>query len=109
MKYGFSKNQLQKACNGVGIEFIHIPEVGIESGKRQQLNSQADYNKLFTFYRQNILIFQTIKQMEILQLLKIKKRIALTCFEANICQCHRKHLAESIAKLENFCCEIKHI
>jgi hypothetical protein len=23
----------------------------------------------------------------------------LTCFEANICQCHRKHLAEAIIQL----------
>lgn len=31
MKYGFSKSQLKNACNGVGIEYIHIPEVGIDS------------------------------------------------------------------------------
>ena len=55
MKYGFSKSQLKNACNGVGIEYVHIPEVGIESDKRQELNTQADYDKLFTFYKTNIL------------------------------------------------------
>lgn len=30
MKFGFSKHQLIKACNGVGIEYKHIPEVGID-------------------------------------------------------------------------------
>ncbi|MBP7170714.1 MAG: DUF488 domain-containing protein, partial [Bacteroidales bacterium] len=34
MKFGFSKSQLQKACQGVGIEYVHIPELGIESDKR---------------------------------------------------------------------------
>jgi len=109
MKYGFSKSQLQNACKNVGIEFIHIPEVGIESVKRQKLNSQKDYDKLFAFYQKTVLSSQIKKQMEILQLLKAKKRIALTCFEANICQCHRKHLAESIEKLEGFSFEVKHI
>ena len=51
MKYGFSKKQLKTACNGVGIEYIHIPEVGIESDKRQELNTQADYDKLFKLYK----------------------------------------------------------
>jgi uncharacterized protein (DUF488 family) len=42
-------------------------------------------------------------------LLKKYKRIALTCFEANICQCHRKHLAEAITSLPGFSYELKHI
>jgi len=109
MKYGFSKSQLENACSGVNIEYIHIPELGIESDKRNQLNTQADYDKLFTFYRNTVLAKERTKQEEILNILKIKKRIALTCFEANICQCHRKHLAESIAKLDGFNYEIKHI
>lgn len=109
MKYGFSKSQLQKACNGVGIEYVHIPEVGIESDKRQELNTQADYDKLFVFYKTSILKNEVAKQKEILSLLVRKKRIALTCFEANICQCHRKHLAESISKLDGFNYEIRHI
>ena len=109
MKYGFSKSQLQKACNGVGIEYVHIPEVGIDSDKRQELNTQADYDKLFVFYKTSTLKKEVAKQKEILSLLVSKKRIALTCFEANIYQCHRKHLAESISKLDGFNYEIKHI
>jgi uncharacterized protein (DUF488 family) len=109
MKYGFSKSQLQKACKGVGIEYVHIPEVGIESNKRQELNTQADYDKLFVFYKANTLRNEIEKQKEILSLLQSKKRVALTCFEANIYQCHRKHLAESISKMQGFNYELKHI
>ncbi len=109
MKYGFSKSQLKNACSGVNIDYIHIPELGIESNKRAQLNNQADYDKLFTFYRNAVLAKERTKQEEILNILKIKKRIALTCFEANISQCHRKHLAEAIAKIDGFNYEIKHI
>jgi uncharacterized protein (DUF488 family) len=109
MKYGFSKSQLKNACNGVGIEYVHIPEVGIESDKRQELNTQADYDSLFAFYKESTLNSEVAKQNEILGILMQKKRVALTCFEANINQCHRKHLAESISGLEGFSYELKHI
>jgi hypothetical protein len=44
-----------------------------------------------------------------LKLLKQHQRIALTCFEANICQCHRKHLAEALENLPGFTYEVEHI
>lgn len=109
MKYGFSKSQLEKACNGVGVKYVHIPELGIESDKRQILNTQSDYDNLFISYRNEILP-QTINiQEKLLGLLIENERIALTCFEANICQCHRKHLADAITKLPGFDYELKHI
>ncbi len=109
MKYGFSKSQLHRYCNSLGIDYLHFPEVGIQSEQRQELNTQADYDKLFTVYRKNNLTKTTASQIKILDLLKEKKRIALTCFEANICQCHRKHLAEAIENLPSFDYEVKHI
>lgn len=109
MKYGFSKSQLQRYCNSLGIEYVHYPEVGIQSEQRQELNTQADYDKLFAVYRKNNLTKTISSQEKILNLLKEKKRIALTCFEANICQCHRKHLAEAIENLPDFEYEVKHI
>jgi len=109
MKYGFSKSQLQKACEGIGIRYIHIPELGIDSDKRQELNTQADYNKLFSLYRSEILSKTIELQEKLLTLLKDKERIALTCFEANIYQCHRKHLADAIVKLSGFNYDLIHI
>jgi len=109
MKYGFSKSQLKKYCASLGIGYVHIPEVGIQSDQRQQLNTQHDYDKLFAIYRKDNLSKTTAYQNEILELLKQHKRIALTCFEANICQCHRKHLAEAIQNLPAFEFEVKHI
>jgi uncharacterized protein (DUF488 family) len=109
MKYGFSKSQLKRYCENVGIQYVHIPEVGIQSEQRQELNTQADYDKLFAVYRQDNLSKTGNEQKTILNLLKENKRIALTCFEANSCQCHRKHLAEAIEKLPNFKYEVIHI
>ncbi len=109
MKYGFSKSQLKKYCASLSIEYVHIPEVGIKGDQRQELNSQSDYDNLFAFYRKNNLTHTITQQQQILNLLKQHKRISLTCFEANICQCHRKHLAEAIENLRGFNFEVQHI
>jgi uncharacterized protein (DUF488 family) len=109
MKYGFSKSQLKRYCENLGIQYVHFPEVGIQSEQRQELNTQADYDKLFTDYRNNNLTKTQPTQYAILELLKKQQRIALTCFEANISQCHRKHLAEAIANLPEFDYELIHI
>ena len=109
MKFGFSKSQLQKACEGVGIQFLHVPQLGIDSNKRQKLNTQCDYDNLFLQYRNEVLPQTQEYQDNLLKILVNHKRIALTCFEANICQCHRKHLADALAKHPSFMYEVKHI
>jgi len=109
MKFGFSKSLLKRYCESIGIQYIHFPDVGIQSDQRQELNSQMDYEKLFAAYRINNLTKTQKTQNAILTLLKQHKRIALTCFEADICQCHRKHLSEAIAALPGFEYVVKHI
>ncbi len=109
MKYGFSKSQLKRYCGSLGIEYLHLPEVGIQSNQRQELNEQGDYDRLFKIYRENNLSKTINVQNQILSLLVKHQRIALTCFEANICQCHRKHLAEAIEKLPGFEYAVRHI
>lgn len=109
MKFGFSKSLLKKYCESLGIEYIHIPEVGINSDQRQELNTQQDYDVLFEVYKKTTLKETDSYQTKIIELLTKYKRIALTCFEADICQCHRKPLAEAIAKNPIFEYEVKHI
>jgi uncharacterized protein (DUF488 family) len=88
---------------------MHIPEVGINSEKRQQLDTQSDYDRLFAEYCQTTLQDTLVEQNRILVLLKDYKRIALTCFEAEPCQCHRTHLADAIKELPDFQYEVKHL
>jgi len=107
MKYGFSKSQLRNAAEGVGIKYVHLPDLGIESDKRQELHTQSDYDNLFLQYRKVVLTKTHNQQEKIIQLLNTHKHVALTCFEANICQCHRKYLAEAITGLCG--CELKHV
>lgn len=108
-KFGFSKSQLIRYCEGLNIEYTHFADVGIQSEYRQELNEQSDYDNLFNSYKKKTLPKTISTQENILTILKDKKRIALTCFEANICQCHRKHLAEAITQLPQWKYELKHI
>lgn len=109
MKFGFSKTLLKRYCKSLGIEYMHIPEVGIDSDKRKELNTQQDYDELFENYRETILKETSQAQLRILELIKEYKRIALTCFEADPKQCHRTHLAESIYSLPEFNYPLIHI
>ena len=101
MKYGFSKTLLKRFCESLGIKYIHIPEVGINSNQRQELENQEDYDLLFENYRNTTLRETITNQQDIITLLNKYNRIALTCFESNICQCHRLPLAESLKALES--------
>lgn len=109
MKFGFGKSQLKKYCAAVGIDYVHLPELGIPGNQRINLNAQKDYDRLFDTYKKSVLRNTTPQQQQILDLLKKNQRIALTCFESDICRCHRFHLAEAIKNLPGFHYEVKHI
>ncbi len=68
MKYGFSKSQLKKYCESLGIQYLHYPEVGIQSTQRRELNTQSDYDKLFATYRTENLLTTKPTQSLILNL-----------------------------------------
>ena len=106
MKYGFSKKTLQNAVENLGIEYIHIPNLGIESENRKALNTKADYDVLFARYA------KTFKEKEgdmqqLNDLIKNEKRIAITCFENDVNYCHRGVIAKKMKTY--FKVEVKHL
>lgn len=109
MKYGFNKSQLKNACEGVGIKYLHFSEVGIKSSKRKELNSQDDYDRLFEDYKQTVLPETEETQQGIIKAIETYKRVALTCFEAESCQCHRRPLAEFLIQHQELKLELNHL
>ena len=108
-KYGFSKVQLQPACEGVGIKYIHIPELGIESSLRQALFSQKDYDLLFAKYRETVLERSNEQLERIVNLIDNDERVALTCFEKDVNQCHRTQIAKKLMSLPGITFDFKEI
>ena len=99
-KYGFSKSTLSKACEGVGICYEHLPELGVASEERQELKTQDDYDALFNRYERETLPRQTNTLTRIQDWVeKDGKRVALTCFERLPHQCHRHCVAKALERI----------
>jgi hypothetical protein len=98
-KYGFSKNTLSKACEGVGIRYENLPKLGIDSEERRDLKTQADYDALFAEYERKSLPHQTESLSKIRDWVKSGERVALTCFELEPHQCHRHCVAEALERI----------
>src|SRR3989338_6012765 len=94
MNFIYIKDTLMKKLKDVGIEYLHIPELGIESEERKNLNTKADYEALFAKYRQAL----PIKEVYINRIIELgtSKRVALLCFEADSNFCHRGEVAKAI-------------
>lgn len=99
-KYGFAKSTLSKACENVGIRYEHVPELGIASAERKELKTQADYDALFAEYERKSLPLQGEALQKISSWIQREgHRVALTCYEAEPCQCHRHCVAEALERL----------
>jgi len=98
MKYGFSKSVLSKTCAHLGINYVHEPDLGIESEDRQHLRSLKDYEALFSRYEQTTLRGDAaLRALYRLQTLHGEApRIALTCFEKDPDYCHRSRVASAL-------------
>ena len=95
-KYGFSKTTLSNGCDGVGIRYEHLPELGIASDQRQSLETQSDYDDLFAEYERTNLPQQAGTLARIAAWVEAGERVALTCYERLPQQCHRHCVAEAL-------------
>jgi uncharacterized protein (DUF488 family) len=99
-KYGFSKTTLAKACDGLGIRYVHFPELGIPSEARRNLNTQEQYDRLFADYEREVLPLQAGALNGIRSWVSKGERAALTCFERFPHQCHRHCVANELKRVE---------
>jgi len=105
-KYGFSKGSLSNLLPKLGIAYRHLPELGIESGKRKHLNEQVDYDALFLEYEKELPQKESYLA-QVLNLLQKHQRIAITCFEKQPHQCHRHCISDFLAQHHSV--EVKHL
>lgn len=108
-KHGFSKKQLEAYVNRVDIAYYHLPDLGIHSDLRQHLDHKQAYVELFQHYASQILPHQAEGIKAIHNILNKHTRIALTCFEAESCMCHRHKITEFLEHQPEFAIPITHI
>ncbi|MCL7413892.1 MAG: DUF488 family protein [ANME-2 cluster archaeon] len=95
MNFSFTRNKLRNYLEKIGMQYIHIPELGIESNQRDNLSTLKDYQALFKKYQATTLKEHT-KQIEHITQLSRTHRAALMCFEADTAYCHRTIIARDI-------------
>lgn len=99
-KFGFSKGRLSELLPTVGIEYLHIPELGIASGSRKSLQTASDYQELFADYRKEM----PRKEKHLAKIIKLMEkyeRLALTCFERKPSFCHRHCISDYLERKNN--------
>ncbi len=94
MKFGFQRNKLKSYLEKIGIDYIHMPELGIPSDSRKNLNSYEDYQALFAGYRQEI--ETKLDCLERIKSISQNKKVSLMCFEKDVKYCHRGVIAERL-------------
>lgn len=87
-KFGFSKSKLKHIAETVGIKYVHIPELGIETDKRRTLKTPDDYKALFDDYATTLPTLTSCLETVYSQL-RSNNRIALMCYEKDALMCHR--------------------
>lgn len=80
----------------IGIEYTHMPELGIPSDQRKNLDTYLDYKALFVDYEKELAGKTTY--LERIKEIGTKKKIALMCFEKDAKYCHRGVIAERLRK-----------
>ena len=106
-RFGFAKSRLSGACAEVGIQYIHLPGLGIVSEKRRELRTQADYDRLFDEYETETLSSAEEDLNVIRKSLSTGQRVALTCFEFDVQHCHRGRVAHKLNQLDGVA--VKHL
>ncbi len=94
MKFGFQRNKLESYLEKIGIDYIHMPELGIPSDSRKNLNTYEDYQALFIGYRKDI--ETKLDCLERIKSISQNKKVSLMCFEKDVKYCHRGVIAERL-------------
>ncbi len=97
-RYGFHKSTLQQICTALSIEYTHIPDLGVPSDRRQDLDDQKAYARVFDWYESELDHSKKAGVAQAVALVKSKPS-ALLCMEADPACCHRTRLAAHIAAL----------
>ncbi|REJ75182.1 MAG: DUF488 domain-containing protein [Acidobacteria bacterium] len=95
-KYGFSKRTLARSAESLGIRYEHLPQLGISSEKRRQVETTADLEALFRDYERSSLPQQGEALDTIRRWIAKGERVALTCYERLPEHCHRHCVAGAL-------------
>ena len=94
-KYGFARSSMSSIAEKLGLEYVHMPELGIEKQRRESLSTREDYGRLLEWYERTL----AERAEAVDQVIKYVKSAptVLICVEADPAFCHRGRLAEAVS------------
>lgn len=96
-KYGFSGVRLAEFCKRLGLQYRHVPTLGIPGTARADLNGFMSYQRLLKRYEEAMLPERTADVQEVGRLMRRQPSV-LVCVEKDVRCCHRSRLAEAVAR-----------
>lgn len=99
MKRDFSRGALQRYLQKSGIDYIRVPELGIDSAQRRNLTDRDSYRSLLDTYEREVLPALHTQVSRVAGIALARRRVALMCFEADHECCHRHAVARAVAAL----------
>lgn len=96
-KAGLSKRKLAENCQARGIEYMHEPTLGNPRENRDGF--RAGLPSSFEIYEEHLVGTGEDALARVAALLK-DRTVALLCFEAEPCSCHRSIVAEHLKRLD---------
>jgi len=96
-KPGFTGSELRRAIEAAGIEYRHVPELGIPKEKRAQANSLESTKAVLDWYEDEYLPTVDHYIRDLAKLISAEPS-ALMCFESEPAMCHRSRLAVVLSK-----------
>ena len=100
MNFSFIRSKLENYLRKVDIQYVHIPELGIDGESRKNLVTRRDYQILFKRYEATTLKEHPEEVKRIIGLSE-DHRAAILCFEADINLCHRGVIARDIERQQD--------
>lgn len=98
-KFGFSKSAMLSLCKNFGIQYVHLPELGIAGEFRRNLVDQQDYERVFEHYGKEVISPSPEWIQYLIGFFSEYNRIAITCFERDHSQCHRDRVLKAVCSI----------
>ena len=96
-KYGFSGLRLVEFCKKLGLQYRHVPTLGIPGAARAGLNGFTSYQRLLKRYEEAMLPERAAEVQEVGRFMQRQPSV-LVCVEKDVRCCHRSRLAEAVAR-----------
>lgn len=92
---GFSKTALEKALDSVGIQYLHLRDLGDPAEGREAARS-GDFTRFRQIYARVLKTEAAQHALKIVIEESSKRIVCLLCYERDVMECHRKIVADLV-------------